>query len=412
MEMYMTEQHMIPQELGADGTLTGIEKEIEIPYPFDAEKISISNIPVPAETLIRRLKQQTIRSPLIQRGAGIWGDEQQSRLIESLLLKIPLPMFYVAADDDEIWFVVDGLQRVTAIRRFVIDQEFALSGLEFLGKEYNGLKFEKLPQKMRNRILESQFTFAVINPSTPPNVQRNVFKRLNTGGLPLTPQEIRHALYYGPSAVLLEELAHSNAFELATDYRVDDSRMGARELVLRFLAFLIRGIDAYPRNEDMDAFLSETMQLINIMPDLPETTVRRIFGDDHSVNLNLRYKQISDIKQKFNIAMHRAHELFGAHAFRKSTPLAGYRTPVNKSLFECWAFVIAEMTKEEFDALVSKKKQLYKVFSEKINTYNSAFERSISRDSHKLNGVKTRYASLKEIISAVINEGENHDEKT
>lgn len=407
----MTEQHMIPQELGADGSLAGIEKEIEVPYPFDAEKISISNKPVPAETLIRRLKQKTIKSPLIQRGAGIWGDEQQSRLIESLLLKIPLPLFYVAADVDDNWSVVDGLQRVTAIRRYVIEKEFALSGLEFLGKDYNGLKFDQLPAKMQNRIYESEFSFAVINPSTPPNVQRNVFKRLNTGGLPLTQQEIRHALYYGPSAILLEDLAKSNAFKIATDYRVDDSRMGARELVLRFLAFLVRGIDSYPKNEDMDAFLSETMQLINIMPELPEKEIRRIFGEDYSGNLNLRYTQISDLTNKFNIAMHRAHELFGVHAFRKSTPLVAYRTPVNKSLFECWAFVIAEMNKEEFDALLAKREKLYKVFSEKINIYNSAFERSISRDSHKLSGVKTRYTSLKEIIGAVINEGENHDEE-
>jgi len=258
-----------PQELAADGREAGVESDEYIPFPFDAEKISITDKRVPLQTLIRRLGQGTISAPPIQRGAGIWDDQQQSRLIESLMLRIPVPLFYVAEDEDGNWKVADGLQRVTAIRRYVPGQEFALSGLEFL-RELEGCRFDDLPRKYQNRILETEFQFAIVNPSTPQNVQRIVFKRLsNTGGLPLTAQEIRHALYHGPSAELLAELARSEDFKTAIAGSVNDSRMAGRELILRFFAFLIRGADSYPKNGDMDDFLSGTMQIINLMPELP-----------------------------------------------------------------------------------------------------------------------------------------------
>lgn len=398
------EQGKIDQELGADGRPSDIEKEVDIPYPFDADKISISNRTVPIQSLIRRLKQGTITSPLIQRGAGIWDDEQQSRLIESLLLKIPLPLFYVAADENENWSVVDGLQRVTAIRRFVIDEEFTLRGLEFLKKEFNGYGFNDLPQKMQNRIFETELTFAIIDPVTPQNVQRNVFKRLNTGGLPLTSQEIRHALYYGNSAVLLEKLAHSGYFKTATDNRVDDSRMGARELILRFLAFYVRGVESYPKNDDMDAFLSETMQIINSMPELLERDLARIFGEDQSKTVVIKYRDEQILVKKFEIAMIRAYKLFGVYAFRKSTPLDGYRTPINKSLFEVWSCILAEIPQQTFDILLEKKKILFTKIRSKMNEINSSLERSISSDSHKMSGVKSRYKLINDIIIEVIEE--------
>ncbi|MBU0663374.1 MAG: DUF262 domain-containing protein [Proteobacteria bacterium] len=392
----------INQELAADGRQAGIEEEPITPFPFDADRISISNKPVPLQTLVRRLEQGTISSPLIQRGEGIWNDGQQSRLIESLMLKIPLPLFYVAADEDEKWKVVDGLQRVTAIRRFVLTKEFALTDLEFI-RELNGKKFNELPQKYQNRIFETEFTFAIINPVTPPEVQRNIFKRLNTGGLPLTPQEIRHALYYGRSAELLKELVCMESFKKATDYRVNDSRMGARELILRFISFLIRGTALYPKNEDMDAFLCETMQLINLMPDFDPADIIKAFGD-RDIVLKVNYDNNEDIHSRFETAMCRAYALFNIHAFRKSTPRSNYRTPVNKSLFEAWSVVLAEMEEETYLVLKKRKNKLYQEINSRMYDLNQEFERSISRDSHKPSGVRARYRIINEIVKKIIEE--------
>ncbi len=202
-----------------------------------------------------QIRNNAVYAPDLQRGGNLWDDARQSRLIESLMLRIPLPLFYVAADKDENWSVVDGLQRITALRRFIMDESFQLQGLEFL-VSLNGHKFSSLPSKFKNRINNTQLQFAVVGVNTPSEMQRNIFRRLNTGGLPLTPQEIRHALYYGSSAKLLKELAESESFVIATTDSVDDSRMAARELVLRFIAFLIRGWKDYPAGEDMDAYFS------------------------------------------------------------------------------------------------------------------------------------------------------------
>ena len=184
------------QELAANGNQAGVEPEDDIhEFPFDADKITISSVPVPVSRLLERLKKETISSPAIQRSEDLWTIQQQSRLIESLMLRIPLPLFYVAADNDENWKIVDGLQRVSALRNYLQNNQFTLSGLEFL-VELNGSHYEDLPAKYQNRIMDTTLQFAVISSTTPPEVQRNVFKRLNTGGLPLSQQEIRHALYY------------------------------------------------------------------------------------------------------------------------------------------------------------------------------------------------------------------------
>lgn len=388
----------IKEELAADGEKAGVEMEEYTPYLFDADKISISDKRVPMATIIRRLKEGTISAPEIQRGEGLWGNDQQSRLMESLMLKIPVPLFYVAEDEDVMWKVVDGLQRITAIKRFILNEEFKLVGLEFM-QELEGLTFNQLPSKFKTRILETEFQFAIINPSTPQNVQRNVFKRLNTGGLPLTSQEIRHALYYGPSALLLKELAESDEFIKATTESVNDSRMAGRELVLRFLAFLIRGVDAYPRNEDMDAFLSETMQLINLMPDLSGSEVFKHFNFKPE-QFSIKYKDPSELKELFKIAMDRANKLFGRYAFRKALPeQKRTRTPINKSLFETWAVLLCEMDTEKYNELIKRKKRLFNLAE--IATYsagNDDFSLYISRDSHKSAGVKKRYKIINKLI--------------
>lgn len=395
----------IPQEVGADGRESGVELEEYTPYPFEAEKISISDKRVPLQTLLRRFEKGTISAPLIQRGAGIWDDEQQSQLIESLMLKIPVPLFYVAEDEDVTWKVVDGLQRMTAIKRYVYDMSFRLVGLEFM-HDLEDLKFDELPQRFQSRILETEFQFAIINPATPQNVQRNVFKRLNTGGMPLTAQEIRHALYYGPSAVLLQELAESKEFKTATAQSVNDSRMAGRELVLRFLAFLIRGVESYPKNEDMDAFLCETMQIINCFKNRNNIELTKLLGKSAELQ-TINYNDTDQLKELFSTAMKRAHSLFGRYAFRKALPEHNQgRTPINKSLFETWSVILATMDEYSFNNLLQNKKKLYiEMFKVTYEDSSWAFERFISRDSHKSYGVHGRYILIRNAIMA-INDGE------
>jgi hypothetical protein len=403
----------ITQELTADGHFAGVEAEQEgqePQEPFDPEQISIDGKIVPMETLIRRLLQGSIRlAPSFQR-KEVWDLQRKSRLIESMMLNIPLPMFYVAADEKGNWDVVDGLQRLTTIKEFTLGNVYIekrdpqmrgkglrLQHLEFWGEKYNSLTFSELPEPLRNRILETEFRFTIINPGTPEEVKRNIFKRINTGGMPLTQQEIRHALYQGKSTKLLEELVETQAFLKATSHSVDDSRMAAREIVLRFLAFSIQNHDLYPKTSDMDIFLSDTMRIINLMPELSKLQLKKIFKKSDIPVLN--FTDIETLKNRFNIAMERSYLIFVGHAFRKS--YANFRrSPINKTLFEVWSNLLSDLSSDEFKHLADNKSSFQQEYHNLLDDYY--FVNIISRDSWKYSGVLERYKKLKGLLDKYI----------
>jgi hypothetical protein len=391
------------QELAADGTLSGVERDqTDEPYPFDVEKIAISNKKISLSNVIRRLDRGLIRAAELQRGENLWDIGRKSRLIESLMLKIPLPYFYAAATKNDELLIVDGLQRISTIKGYVSENKFGLQFLEFL-REFEGKKFETLPERMRIRIEETELDFVIIDPDSPQAVQRNIFKRLNTGGLPLTEQEIRHALYYGPATDLLKKIVETEEFQNAVDHRVNDSRMVAQELVLRFLAFSIMGIDQYRKDEEMDSFLSDAMQIIN---DLKSRGMRGSIVTGTSLERKILNGNIDEIQEKLIISLIRVQELFENYAFRISTPLrTGTRTPVNKSLFELWSVLLSDMSDRDFNILKKNKILLYKELEDEFSNSESNLRKFIGKDSTKTAAVKGRYEIIRKLIDKVIKEG-------
>ena len=185
----------------------GIESEQEeeqISHPFKPEKIRIRTVSPTIDQVVSRLAHnEIILTPGFQRRLDIWEPVDRSRLIESLLLRIPIPVFYVATDENEVWSVVDGLQRISTIRDYIMN-EFPLMHLEYL-TELDGNCYKDLSRPMQRRISETQLIVNVIEPETPQEVMFNIFQRINTGGLKLNGQEIRHALNPGPVLNYLEE---------------------------------------------------------------------------------------------------------------------------------------------------------------------------------------------------------------
>ena len=391
----------------------GVEDEAdeddESKQPFDPSTISIEKRVVTMDAIIRRMEQNTIKlNPGFQR-KEVWDDTRKCQLIESLLLCIPIPMFYVAADSKGGWTVVDGLQRLSTVRDFVLGGEylktkdlakkgrgFRLSGLEFCGSHLNGRDMSELPTLYTNRIMETEFTFTVINPGTPEDVKRNIFKRINTGGMMLSPQEIRNALYGGECSVLLNELADMRCFKDATGWSVKTLRMEDKELVLRFVAFLIRDYKRYNKSVNVDTWLGDTMMIYNAMPGLDNRDIKKLVKEEHVVLEDITVLTKGEIVGFFEKAMNRGRELFGSNAFRKSLP-GSRRTPINKSLFETWGVMLSKLTDSEFSNLLRHKTRLLEEYAG--NLYTENFVIAISRDSMKRSSVQHRYSIVSNLIN-------------
>lgn len=423
------QQICILEERLISSKLSGVEDEQEVSDldPFDPNKITINTKIVNVTDLMRRLEQQTIKlDPDFQR-REVWDNERKCQLIESLLLKIPIPLFYVAADSSERWTVVDGLQRISAIRDFTLGKKyleykfgnrklsggekvpqkgdgFPLKGLSFCADELEGKKMIDLEHdenliKYYNRIVETNFTFVIIDPSTPEEVKFNVFKRINTGGMQLTSQEIRNALYGGPATRLLNELSKTEDFKKATTYSVKDNRMEDKELILRFLAFHIRDPFKYNKTYNIDNWLSEAMIIINALPNLDNREFRKLIAKGNIKKDDILITSIDELKNDFIIAMNRGHEIFGEHAFRKSCP-GQRRTPINKSLFETWGVLLAQLNETQYNKLVLSKRDLLAEYE--LILRDDRFIIDISRDSMKKTSVENRYTTVKKLVNKYI----------
>ena len=349
----------------------------EIERPFNPEKIKVRTVNIVVEQLVSRIGHHEIDlAPEFQRMRGIWSEGRKSRLIESLLLRIPIPVFYVSADNEDNWAVVDGVQRMSTIHDFV-GGDFAFSGLEYLD-HLHGLKYEELPRKMRRRINETQLIVNVIEPGTPSEVMFNIFHRINTGGMTLNGQEIRHALNPGPVRDYLHKLAKSREFLKATANSIREERMQDRECVLRFLAFYTNPWEDYAVN-DLDGYLVEAMKGINKMPK----------------------DKLDELEKTFKRTMKAAADIFEDDAFRKRTSDNHRRKPVNKALFETWSVGLARCSARDLREVVKKRKQLRRKFM-KLLSDDWEFEVSVSTSTGVPQRVKKRFEEIEALIEECI----------
>ena len=184
----------------------------------------------------------------------VWDDSKASRLIESLLLNVPIPVCYFAENEDGSWEVIDGLQRVHSIARY-LDDKFALRGLS-VQTELNGKRFSEIPARDQRRIESRTLRFVVITQESHPDIKFDVFERLNTGAVKLLPQELRNCIYRGTFNSALQELSDDKDYRAALG-RPRDSRMRDEEMALRFLA-LYSGLAGY--KPPLTQFLNEYMR--------------------------------------------------------------------------------------------------------------------------------------------------------
>lgn len=342
--------------------------------PWDPAKIRVTSKSWSLRQAIDDVHDKTIDlAPDFQR-ASVWTVKQRSQLVESILLGIPLPAFYVSADGAGLLQVVDGVQRLTSIVGFA-DGKFALEGLEYLAT-LDGKLFGDLDAPLRRRFHQTQIVVNVIEPGTPVDVKLNIFKRINTAGEPLTLQEIRHALSQNRSRDLLRRMATSDLFHRATGGAFSqDRRMDARELVLRFVAFRIDPeLRRYEAAETVDDFLNGCMTEL----------------DNRAAVTDAR---LAELEQEFARAMSAALAIFGDHAFRKWPRAIHDRAPLNRALFDSWSTVLADY---EVAALEPHKAAIVEATREAFNS--SKYVLVLSVKPSRLEHVRLRFDVARQIL--------------
>lgn len=292
---------------------------------YSPDDIFVENKPFSLKQLIDLIDSKDIElDPSFQRNF-VWDNTRQSRLIESIFLGLPLPSIYLSQYDDGTLTIVDGLQRLNTIRKFVKD-ELRLSNLEYLeecdGKTFSQLSKVLTPLRIR-RFSQTQIMCFVIDYRSPNKLKYDLFRRLNTGGKPLNNQEIRNCLSRVPLQKALKEMVNSVEFRNATDGSVKDTRMDAQESALRFMYFYDQYKDDNVLGEysgNMDSTLDEYVEKIN----------RQI---DFQGYISSYLQSLSD-----------AFTLFGKYAFRKVYPdyVHSRRNQVNKLLMMTICVLLAK----------------------------------------------------------------------
>jgi hypothetical protein len=173
----------------------------------------------------------------------VWTDKLASKLIESILLKVPIPPIYLSQNDDFELDVIDGQQRIYSLYRFTNNQ-FALRDLDVL-KELNGTRFFELDGKIRRQIETHTLRCVLVTNESHPEIKFEVFERLNTNTAPLNAQELRNCIYRGSLNEILKNCVEDVNWRSIVGRARPDKRMREEEIALRFYAFKREGLASY-----------------------------------------------------------------------------------------------------------------------------------------------------------------------
>ncbi|MBX7259695.1 MAG: DUF262 domain-containing protein [Candidatus Hydrogenedentes bacterium] len=302
-------------------------------------------------TIVNQVEDKSlIVRPPYQRGY-VWDDGRASRLIESLLMNIPIPACYFAEEDAGVFTVIDGQQRLYSIWRFVRNH-FGLRSLRTL-TEYNGKEFKDLTERDQRLILGRTIRCIVITQESHPEIRFEVFERLNTGSVQLTDQEIRNAIYRGDFNDLIKSLAEQPRWLGVLNKAAPDKRMRDDELVVRFFAV----------HDDYVNYLAPLRTFLNLY------TARK--------GARLTEAETRRLTLLFETTVDKVSAVFGDHAFRSFNSLAeDWERQINRALFDAVMLVFSRLPVE---SLVSKRDEIE--LSLKALFDDSRFLQSIGRST-------------------------------
>ena len=299
----------------------------------------------------------------------IWSESKQSKLIESVIMRIPLPVFYMAEDKEGRMIVVDGLQRLSTFHRFLKNE----LSLKLNRAELKGKRFSDLSSKFQNRVEDCNLIFYIIDSKVPEQARLDIFDRVNSG-VPLTRQQMRNCLYMGKATRFLKEESQSEIFLQATDRSLKVTTMRDREFVNRFCAFQLLDLDEY-RRSDMDEFLAQGLSKMNTMeqPDL------------------------SLLAEQFRNALENNFTLFGRQAFRKHKPGQSKRGIINASFWDVMSTGLSRYTQGHVRTHAERLRgAVYKLLR------NDDFVKAITYGPNDAKKVKRRFCETRKAFQEIL----------
>ncbi len=315
-------------------------------------------------------------SPKYQRRER-WTPLAQAELIESFLINVPIPPVYLSEDDFGTYSVIDGKQRITTIHGFLSDQ-FALNGLEKFS-EANGLKFSNLPPELSNALkIRPYLRVVTLLKQTDPELKYEVFTRLNTGGEPLLPQEIRNALYRGSFNDMLFESAGASflhrQLKIVRMRETPYKEMQDVEAVLRFLS------------------LSSNWQNFS-------GKMRHSLDAFAAVSRDISKQKIAVAKKSFETALARCQLLWGDDAFKRYQGTA-YRDQFMSAMFDAQMIAASELSEARYKTLSSKtaavRRETLRLF------HDDKFVDSIRVSTNTPSKVRYRIMTMKDTLKNIV----------
>ncbi len=272
----------------------GVEEEAEFPF----YTITSYGADYPVDGLVKRIGDGSIVIPKFQRGY-VWSIKQASRFIESLLLGLPVPGIFLSREKDtQKLLVIDGQQRLRTLHYFYegvfapTDKGFSLQKVQ---KGFAGATYKTLSDEDRRRLDDSILHATIVHQEVPTEDDSSIyqiFERLNTGGVRLSPQEIRTCIYHGELADLLGKLNDVPSWRAI--YGPISRRMRDQEMILRFVALYFGG--------QYQQFMAEF--------------VNKYMGS----NRGLTRQSASEITDVFELTINVMNDALGKAAFRPKGP--------------------------------------------------------------------------------------------
>ena len=322
------------------------DEDSKIPYeiPKEVRKITTQAYDRSVADIVRMIEDKDIRlDPDYQRNY-VWDNKKASMLIESIILNVPIPVIYVSQEEDDSWSVIDGLQRLSSLKRFFVGK-FKLSGLEILS-DLNKSDITTLNPKALRMLKNGLLRVIMITHDSNEEIKYDVFMRLNTGSVHLTEQELRNCLYRGNLNKFLKEVVQNQKWLALIGLKEPHKRMADREMVLRFLA-IWKNWDV--ENGILNGYKGRMKSFLNA------------FMNDYK---EIKGQEANEWKRLFEETVEKVYQVYGEYAFKRQG-LDGMREKtINRAIIDV---IMLSATQHPKDELIANKDKIAKRFIEMTN---------------------------------------------